>query len=83
MLSGRSTVVCAYDSENSEQIVDQCCSLLGMERSGKEALIQGTEVVPATAWVRSWPGLGPKGELSEYQLVVGGRKRKAAELHAP
>eukprot|EP00971_Amphidinium_carterae_P090945 1800071-Amphidinium_carterae.1 len=70
MLSGRSTVLCASDVENAEEIVDRCCRKMAMQRSGNEALVHGTEVVPATAMVRSWPGLRPKGEVSEYQLVV-------------
>eukprot|EP00971_Amphidinium_carterae_P291072 5779918-Amphidinium_carterae.1 len=32
-------------------------------------LLHGTEVVPATN-VGSWPGLRPRGEVSEYQLVL-------------
>eukprot|EP00971_Amphidinium_carterae_P270136 5359574-Amphidinium_carterae.1 len=62
MLSGRYTVVCADDDESAEDIVEECCGRLGMERSGKEALVHGTEVLPAGAHVRSWPGLRPAGE---------------------
>eukprot|EP00971_Amphidinium_carterae_P148862 2951063-Amphidinium_carterae.1 len=43
MLSGRCTVVCACDQENTEAIVKECCGRLGMDRSGKEALVHGTE----------------------------------------
>eukprot|EP00971_Amphidinium_carterae_P214586 4258323-Amphidinium_carterae.1 len=70
MLSGRYTVVCGNDKDLAENIVKECCGRLGMYRSGKEALVHGTEVLPATAIVRRWPGLRPQGEVSEYQLVV-------------
>eukprot|EP00971_Amphidinium_carterae_P239092 4746181-Amphidinium_carterae.1 len=73
MLSGRSTVLCADDSKNAKQIIDRCCSRLGMERSGNEKLVHGTEVLPATARVGTWPGLRPRAEVSEYQLVMGTR----------
>eukprot|EP00971_Amphidinium_carterae_P134918 2673425-Amphidinium_carterae.3 len=36
-----------------------------MDRSGNEKLVHGTEVVPAGARVRSWPGLRPAGEVSD------------------
>eukprot|EP00971_Amphidinium_carterae_P009271 183031-Amphidinium_carterae.1 len=70
MLSGRSTAVLAEDGNSSEDIVEECCSRLGMDRGGTEKLVHGTEVVAATAKVESWPGLRPKGEVSEYQLVL-------------
>eukprot|EP00971_Amphidinium_carterae_P342433 6481738-Amphidinium_carterae.3 len=56
MLSGRSTVVFAGISRSG-------CGIL--------ALIYGIEVVPSRALVSDWPGLQPRGELSEYQLVAG------------
>eukprot|EP00971_Amphidinium_carterae_P235466 4672862-Amphidinium_carterae.1 len=72
MLSGRSTVVCTCVTaeKDAEQIIDQCCSRLAIQRSGKEALIHGNKVLPATAKVGSWPGLRPAGEVSEYQLIL-------------
>eukprot|EP00971_Amphidinium_carterae_P159538 3162666-Amphidinium_carterae.1 len=82
MLSGRSTVLCAY-AENAGRVVGQCCRRLAITQSGNEKLVHGTEVLPPTAKVGSWPGLRPCGQVSEYQLVVGALKRKAAELHAP
>eukprot|EP00971_Amphidinium_carterae_P294214 5841822-Amphidinium_carterae.1 len=70
MLSGRSTVVCADAGENAEEIVEQCCERLAITQSGNEKLVHGTEVLPAIARVDSWLGLRPKGEVSEYQLVL-------------
>eukprot|EP00971_Amphidinium_carterae_P314925 6260327-Amphidinium_carterae.1 len=55
----------------AETIIECCCSRLTIHESGTEALIRGTEVLPATAQVRSWPGLWPGGEVIEYQLVLG------------
>eukprot|EP00971_Amphidinium_carterae_P289869 5755871-Amphidinium_carterae.2 len=63
MLSGRSTVAASRGGfDNVEQILNQCCGHLGMDRSGNEKLVHGTAVVPARAEVRSWPGLRPAGE---------------------
>eukprot|EP00971_Amphidinium_carterae_P250753 4977619-Amphidinium_carterae.1 len=70
MLSGRSTTVLANAEESVEEIVSQCCGLLEIHERGTEALVHGTEVVPATAQVRNWPDIRPQGEVSEYQLVV-------------
>eukprot|EP00971_Amphidinium_carterae_P170830 3385612-Amphidinium_carterae.1 len=71
LLSGRSTVVMSDGDNNAETIIEHCCRRLTIHESGKEPLIHGTEVLPATAQVRSWPGLRSKGEVSEYQLVMG------------
>mmetsp|Transcript_5370 Transcript_5370/g.11858 ORF Transcript_5370/g.11858 Transcript_5370/m.11858 type:complete len:128 (+) Transcript_5370:13-396(+) len=72
LLSGRSAVVCSCDEdvENAEEIVEACCRRLRISQSGNEKLAHGTEVVPATAQVGSWPGLRPRGEVSEYQLIL-------------
>eukprot|EP00971_Amphidinium_carterae_P081125 1604870-Amphidinium_carterae.1 len=56
--------------DNAEAIVGKCCSRLQIQGRGTEALVHGAEVVPATAMVRSWPGLRQEGEVSEYQLVL-------------
>eukprot|EP00971_Amphidinium_carterae_P228644 4535178-Amphidinium_carterae.1 len=64
MLSGRYTVVVAsrYHGEGALGIVPRCCSRLGITRSGTETLLHGTEIVPAKARVRDWPGLRRPGE---------------------
>eukprot|EP00971_Amphidinium_carterae_P045481 894982-Amphidinium_carterae.1 len=66
MLSGRSTAVLANEEESVEEIVTQCCIRLRVglraHECGTESLLHGTEVVPATAQVRNWPGLRPQGE---------------------
>eukprot|EP00971_Amphidinium_carterae_P228935 4541739-Amphidinium_carterae.1 len=51
-------------------LVKEACRRLGITSSGRESLVHGTEVVPATACIQNWPGLRPRGEVSEYQLVV-------------
>eukprot|EP00971_Amphidinium_carterae_P249375 4950000-Amphidinium_carterae.1 len=73
MLSGRSTVVMSGGDDDAEAIVGICCFRLEIQGRGTKALVHGAEVVPATAEVRSWPGLRPKGEVSEYQLLVQAR----------
>jgi len=70
MLSGRSTAVMSLGDDSVETIVGRCCSRLQMQKSGRESLIHGAEVVPPGAQVLDWPGLQPKGEVSEYQLVL-------------
>eukprot|EP00971_Amphidinium_carterae_P238149 4727922-Amphidinium_carterae.1 len=70
LLSGRSTCLVAAGYDNADSIVGACCRRLGRGRSGTEALIYGTEVVPDGALVQDWPGLRAQGEVSEYQLVV-------------
>eukprot|EP00971_Amphidinium_carterae_P290915 5776991-Amphidinium_carterae.1 len=62
MLSGRLTVVMASGDDQAEDIVGRCCHRLTIHKSGQESLVHWTEVVPATAMVRSWPGLRPAGE---------------------
>eukprot|EP00971_Amphidinium_carterae_P102028 2019812-Amphidinium_carterae.1 len=62
MLSGRSTTVASRDSDNAEDIARKCCSRLAIRGTGMEKLVHGTEVVPATVLVGSWPGLQPAGE---------------------
>eukprot|EP00971_Amphidinium_carterae_P061855 1224922-Amphidinium_carterae.1 len=70
MLSGRCTAVLAGGCRSASNIVEECCRRLAIHRSGTERVVHGTEVVPNAARVSDWPGLGPKGEVSEYQLVV-------------
>eukprot|EP00971_Amphidinium_carterae_P288034 5717868-Amphidinium_carterae.1 len=70
MLSGRSTVVMSRGDDDAEDNALRCCSRLQIQKTATAALLHGTEVLPARAQVRSWPGLGPIGEVSEYQLVL-------------
>eukprot|EP00971_Amphidinium_carterae_P233305 4630585-Amphidinium_carterae.1 len=70
MLSGRYTAVMSKGDERAEATVGRCCRRLEIQGRGTEKLVDGTEVVPATARVKNWPGLRPRGEVSEYQLVV-------------
>eukprot|EP00971_Amphidinium_carterae_P228289 4528215-Amphidinium_carterae.1 len=70
MLSGRSTAVTSGGDDRAEAIVRECCRHLEMQGRGTTALLHGAEVVPATAEVKNWPGVRPKGEVSECQLVL-------------
>eukprot|EP00971_Amphidinium_carterae_P097075 1921242-Amphidinium_carterae.1 len=71
MLSGRSTVVafldrwCAY-------VLDKCCERLGLADEGAtmELWHDSGERVPGDAGVQDWPGIQPRGEISEYQLLL-------------
>eukprot|EP00971_Amphidinium_carterae_P137902 2733208-Amphidinium_carterae.1 len=47
---------------DAEGIAQQCCIRLQIQGRGTEKLVHGTEVVPATARVHSWPGLSRGGE---------------------
>eukprot|EP00971_Amphidinium_carterae_P291073 5779919-Amphidinium_carterae.1 len=73
MLSCRSTVVLArsHNRHSSLDLVLRCYYPLGFQCSGRESLVHGAEVVPATGRMEDWPGLRPKREVSEYQLVIG------------
>eukprot|EP00971_Amphidinium_carterae_P036430 716060-Amphidinium_carterae.1 len=70
LLSGRSTVVMADGSENTLSIVGACFRRLAIHQS-RVKLLHGTEVLRGGDKVMSWPGLRPKGQVSEYQLVMG------------
>eukprot|EP00971_Amphidinium_carterae_P005851 115725-Amphidinium_carterae.1 len=56
---------------SADDVVEYCCERLGIKRSPTDVLVHGLDVVLATARVRDWPGIRPRGEISEYQLVVG------------
>eukprot|EP00971_Amphidinium_carterae_P307932 6119613-Amphidinium_carterae.1 len=70
MLSGRSTVVTAEGHAIAEDIVGRCCRRLQIQGRGTKALVHGTEVLPARARVRRWSGIRPRGQVTEYQLVL-------------
>eukprot|EP00971_Amphidinium_carterae_P073039 1444517-Amphidinium_carterae.1 len=56
--------------DGTADVVVKACRQLGITKSGRESLVHGTEVVPM-ALVRDLPGrLCPRGEVSEYQLVL-------------
>eukprot|EP00971_Amphidinium_carterae_P036336 714487-Amphidinium_carterae.1 len=72
MLSGRSTVVGAEDYWRADNVLAMCHRRLSLDGGARmEAqLWHGPEMVPADARVRDWPGVQPKGEISEYQLLL-------------
>eukprot|EP00971_Amphidinium_carterae_P240872 4781837-Amphidinium_carterae.1 len=71
MLSGRSTMMAAEDDEDVELVLDKARERLGLPEDGATMeMWDGSESVPADAWVEDWPGLQPRGEISEYQLVL-------------
>eukprot|EP00971_Amphidinium_carterae_P234560 4654503-Amphidinium_carterae.2 len=73
MLSGRSTVVAAEDDDFAEDVLERCRERLGLadvDGSTME-LWHGSDKVPDDdTEVQDWPGIQPRDEISEYQLVV-------------
>mmetsp|Transcript_17677 Transcript_17677/g.31996 ORF Transcript_17677/g.31996 Transcript_17677/m.31996 type:complete len:181 (-) Transcript_17677:61-603(-) len=51
-------------------VIWECCRKLGMQFRGTEKLLQGTVEVSDHERVEQWPGMGPLGTVTEYQLVV-------------
>eukprot|EP00971_Amphidinium_carterae_P063860 1264086-Amphidinium_carterae.1 len=72
MLSGRSTVLAAWNNRRVEYVLAECSKRLGLADDGTTMeLWHGSgEVLPARALVQDLPGIQPKGEISEYQLVM-------------
>eukprot|EP00971_Amphidinium_carterae_P123184 2439182-Amphidinium_carterae.1 len=69
MLSGRSTV--SSDYNRVERVLDECCFKLGLaDDNARMELLHGSERVPRNARVKDFPGLQPRGEISEYDLVI-------------
>eukprot|EP00971_Amphidinium_carterae_P226955 4501575-Amphidinium_carterae.1 len=72
MLSGSSTVVAAPSDEDVEIVLALYRLRLGLPDDGATMeLLHGLERVPADGTeVQDWPGIQPKGEISEYQLLL-------------
>eukprot|EP00971_Amphidinium_carterae_P085358 1688539-Amphidinium_carterae.1 len=72
MLSGRSTVVAAGGYGIVASVLYTCRRRLELPDDGSTVeLWHGSGRVPADGtYVPNWPGIQPKGEISEYQLVV-------------
>jgi len=81
LLSGRSCYVTRSPGlrlgDNRECLLRQSCKRLGMERTGNEELLHGTDFVPADEDVENWPGSPSVGIVTEYQLVTFKRQRVA------
>eukprot|EP00971_Amphidinium_carterae_P223650 4437662-Amphidinium_carterae.1 len=73
LLSGRSTVVAAEDYDEVEHVLHRCREKLGLVDDGATMEFwhcSGENVPDDGTVVRDWPGVQPKGAISEYQLVV-------------
>eukprot|EP00971_Amphidinium_carterae_P087622 1733660-Amphidinium_carterae.1 len=71
MLSGRSTVVAACSLDQEHHVLAECRRRLRLKKGDTRIeLWHGSDKVPANASVEDWPGIKPKGEISEYQLIV-------------
>eukprot|EP00971_Amphidinium_carterae_P026974 531936-Amphidinium_carterae.1 len=70
MLSGRSTVVAADGHWHVNEVLDKAHERLGLPDDGATMEVwHGSESVPVDEFVQDWPGIQPRGEISEYQLV--------------
>eukprot|EP00971_Amphidinium_carterae_P113409 2246887-Amphidinium_carterae.1 len=73
MLLGRSTVVAAWDFWNVENVLYECRKRLGLSDDGGAMELwhsSGERVPDDDTQVCNFPGVQPKGEISEYQLLV-------------
>eukprot|EP00971_Amphidinium_carterae_P088408 1749284-Amphidinium_carterae.1 len=71
MLSGYSTVVAAAEFFKVSDVLAMCCRRLGFADGTTMELWHGLDRVPDNArFLLDWPGIKPRGEISEYQLVV-------------
>eukprot|EP00971_Amphidinium_carterae_P138876 2752317-Amphidinium_carterae.1 len=61
----------AEGDEDEESVLAACCERLALADDGSTMeLWHGQDIVPHDrAAVRDWPGVQPKGSISEYQLV--------------
>eukprot|EP00971_Amphidinium_carterae_P188714 3745923-Amphidinium_carterae.1 len=72
MLSGRSTVVAAWDVWNLENVLIECRERLGLSHDGSTMELwhsSGERVPDDDTQVCNFPGVRPEGEISEYQLL--------------
>eukprot|EP00971_Amphidinium_carterae_P092932 1839807-Amphidinium_carterae.2 len=71
MLSGRSAMMAAGSHGEVRDALARCRDRLGLADDGATMeLWHGSDRVPDGAKVPDWPGVQPKGEVSEYQLLV-------------
>eukprot|EP00971_Amphidinium_carterae_P119560 2368738-Amphidinium_carterae.1 len=73
MLSARSTVVAAESHWSVKNVLATCRKGLGLKDD--DAIMElwhGSEQVASdlSKLLRDWPGIQPKGEITEYQLVL-------------
>eukprot|EP00971_Amphidinium_carterae_P284020 5639015-Amphidinium_carterae.1 len=71
LLSGRYTIV-AHNNGTLDTAIRMCMKRLGLNSTGSERLVHGVDVVPCDSNVSQWPGIRPRGEISEYQLILSG-----------
>eukprot|EP00971_Amphidinium_carterae_P013153 259412-Amphidinium_carterae.1 len=71
MLSGRSTVVAASGSRKLEIVLAFCRKRLNLAVEGATLEVwHSANRVPGGVRVDHWPGVQPRGEISEYQLLL-------------
>mmetsp|Transcript_56574 Transcript_56574/g.104715 ORF Transcript_56574/g.104715 Transcript_56574/m.104715 type:complete len:240 (+) Transcript_56574:80-799(+) len=70
MLSGRSCCMIALCRDSTWILIRECCRKLKLPHTGTEQLLCGSAVLPATSRVGKWPGIQPKGQVTECQLII-------------
>eukprot|EP00971_Amphidinium_carterae_P244398 4852931-Amphidinium_carterae.1 len=73
MLSGRSTVVAAWNLRDARYVLAECRRRLGLADDGAKMELwhsSGEKVPVGDTIVNRFPGVQPKGEISEYQLLL-------------
>mmetsp|Transcript_64870 Transcript_64870/g.120684 ORF Transcript_64870/g.120684 Transcript_64870/m.120684 type:complete len:175 (-) Transcript_64870:86-610(-) len=71
LISGRHTYCLVFeDYVKTKYLIPTACKRLGLPCKGTERLLIGSDIVPANSSVHDWPGLAPRGEVSEYQLLL-------------
>mmetsp|Transcript_28710 Transcript_28710/g.52302 ORF Transcript_28710/g.52302 Transcript_28710/m.52302 type:complete len:196 (-) Transcript_28710:52-639(-) len=73
-LSGSTSIIALPRSIDGpaalRHVLDRSCSRLGMQRTRKEALVYGAEIVEADKNVPTWPGSPLPGMVVDYQIVA-------------
>eukprot|EP00971_Amphidinium_carterae_P044177 869264-Amphidinium_carterae.1 len=70
MLSGRHTILFATPGLQAVNAIKWCCRRMGRKYTGAERLVYESEVLPQAAMVMYWPGIRPRGEITEYTLIL-------------
>eukprot|EP00971_Amphidinium_carterae_P031221 614522-Amphidinium_carterae.1 len=64
-------MVAAESDETVEIVLDKCRERLNLADDGATMeLWHGQDRVPGRTEVEDWPGVQPRGEITEYQLVL-------------
>jgi len=80
MLSGQSSYMVVHVSRlgsmTAKEFLELCCERFAITYTGGEELLHGSQLVPATAPMRDWPGKPCSARVVEYQMVVTKKQRQ-------